>query len=61
MKTLTKTPKFKLNKVISVMIVVLMFLSPVASAQEEESIKSLFKEDVTVNELWTPEMKINFI
>jgi hypothetical protein len=61
MKTLTKNQKLNLNEVISVMIVVLMFLSTGASAQEEESIKSLFKQDITVNELWTPEVKINSI
>lgn len=61
MKTLTKNQKLNLNEVISFMIVVLMFLSTGASAQEEESIKSLFKQDITVNEIWTPEVKINSI
>jgi hypothetical protein len=61
MKTLTKTPKLNLNKVISVMIVVLMFLSKGALAQEKDSIKTLLKDNVTINELWTPEMKINSI
>lgn len=59
MKTLTKTPKLNLNVLCSVWIVILMFLSIGAAAQEEESIKSLFKKDITVNELWTPEVKIN--
>jgi hypothetical protein len=61
MKTLTKTPKLNLNVLNSVWMVVLMFLSIGAAAQEEESIKSLFKQDITVNELWTPEVKINSI
>jgi hypothetical protein len=61
MKTKTKNQKINLNEVISVMIVVLMFLSTGAAAQEEESIKSLFKQGTTVNELWTPEVKINSI
>lgn len=61
MKTLTRNQKLNLNEVISVMIVVLMFLSTGAAAQEEESIKSLFKQNIIVNELWTPEIKINSI
>jgi fucose 4-O-acetylase-like acetyltransferase len=61
MKTQTKTRKLNLNVMISVMIVVLIFLSKGAVAQEEESVRSLFKENVTVNELWTPEVKINSI
>jgi hypothetical protein len=61
MKTLTKNTKSNLNEVISIMIVVLMFLSTGAAAQEEESIKSLFKQEITVDELWTPEVKINSI
>jgi hypothetical protein len=61
MKTITKTQKLNLNAIISAMIVVLMVLSTGASAQEEESIKSLFRQDIIVNELWTPEVKINSI
>jgi hypothetical protein len=61
MKTKTKNQKMNLNEVISVMIVVLMFLSTGAAAQEDVPIKSLFKQDITVNELWTPEVKINSI
>jgi hypothetical protein len=61
MKTKIQNQKINLNKAISVMIVVLMFLSARAAAQEEESIKSLFKQGITVNELWTPEVKINSI
>jgi hypothetical protein len=59
MKTKTENQKTFLNEVTSVMVVVLMFLSTGAAAQEEGSIKSLFKQGVTVNELWTPEVKIN--
>lgn len=61
MKTLAKKQKLNLNEIISVMIVVLMFLSARTAAQEEESIKSLFKQDISVTELWTPEVKINSI
>jgi hypothetical protein len=61
MKTKVKNQEINLNKVISVMIVVLMFLSSGASAQDEVPIKSLLKQDITVNELWTPEVKINSI
>ncbi len=61
MKTKTENQKINLKVVISVMIVVLMFLSTGAAAQDEGSIKSLFKQGTTVNELWSPEMKINSI
>jgi hypothetical protein len=61
METKTKNQKINPNKVISVMIVVLMFLSTGAAAQDEEPVKSLFRQDITINELWTPEMKINSI
>ncbi len=43
------------------MIVVLVLLSFGVSAQEQDSIKSLFKSDVKVTELWAPEVKINSI
>ena len=61
MKTLTKTSKLNMVILSLVLIVVLMSLSTGAAAQEEESIKSLFKQDIIVNELWTPEVKINSI
>jgi hypothetical protein len=61
MKTLTKNPKLNLSKAISTMIAALMFLSIRVAAQEEEYIKSLFNENLTINELWTPEVKINSI
>jgi hypothetical protein len=61
MKTKTKNQKVSMNKVISVMIVALMFLSAKVSAQEVESFKSLFRDNLTVDELWTPEVKINSI
>lgn len=61
MKTLTKNPKMNLNHVLYLMVVGLMFLSTGAAAQEEESVKSLFKRDISVMELWTPEVKINSI
>jgi hypothetical protein len=61
METKTKNQKITMNEVISVMILVLMFFSTGAAAQEDESIKSLFKQGITVNELWTPEVKINSI
>jgi hypothetical protein len=61
MKTKTKNQKINQYVIFSTMIVVLLFLSAGVIAQEEESVKSLFKEDLTVKEIWTPEVKINSI
>jgi hypothetical protein len=61
MKTKTTTQKFNLNEVVFVMIVILMFLSFEATAQQQDSTKALFGSDVKVSEIWTPEVKINSI
>jgi len=61
MKTKTKNQKSKLNGVFFVTIVILLFLSTVAKAQEQDSMKTLFRPGTTVSELWTPEIKINSI
>lgn len=61
MKTKIENQRVNLNKVISVMIVVFLFLSTGVVAQDEEPIQSLFKKGTVVNELWTPEVKINSI
>lgn len=61
MKTKTKNTKANLKAIICIMIVTLLFFSMGAAAQEENSIKSIFRPDVKVTELWTPEVKINTI
>jgi hypothetical protein len=61
MKTRTKNQKVNLNEVVFIVIVILMFLSSGAAAQQQDSTQTLFKSDVKVAELWTPEVKINSI
>ncbi len=61
MKTKTKNQKINQMMIISAMIVVLLFLSAGVIAQEEETVKSLFKDDISVKEMWTSEVKINSI
>ena len=61
MKTRTTNQKLNLTKGILVMMVILVSLSGEASAQEQDSIKSLFGSNVNVSEIWTPEVKINSI
>lgn len=43
------------------MMVILVSLSAEASAQDQDSTKSLFGSNVRVSEIWTPEVKINSI
>jgi hypothetical protein len=59
MKTLTK--KISQSKAFRAMIAVLIFFSAGACAQEDVPVKSLFKDDISVKEMWTPEVKINSI
>jgi hypothetical protein len=59
MKTKTANQKFNLTKGILVMMVILVCLSAEASAQEQDSTRSLFGSNVKVGEIWTPEIKIN--
>ena len=61
MKTKNTNQKCNLAEVILVMIVILMFLSDEAPAQEQDSTQSLFGSNVKVSEIWTPEVKINSI
>ena len=61
MKTKTKNQKLSLTEVIIVAMVILICLSAEASAQEQDSTKSLFGSDVKVSEIWAPEVKINSI
>jgi hypothetical protein len=61
MKTTTTNQKVNSNEGLVLMIVILMFISFEAKAQEQDSVKSLFGSDVKVSEIWTPEVKINSI
>ena len=61
MKTRTKNQNLNLNEGIFATIVILMFLSTGAAAQENDPTQTLFKSSVKVSELWTPEIKINSI
>ena len=61
MKTKTTNQKINLTKGILVMMLITVYLSGEASAQEQDSTKSLFGSNVNVSEIWTPEVKINSI
>lgn len=61
MKTRIENQKMNLRGLIFLFITTLMFLSPGASAQNQDSTRALFKSSVKVTELWTPEVKINRI
>ena len=61
MKTKTTNQKISLNEGVFAMIVILMFLTVETSAQKPDSTQTLFKSDVKVTEIWTPEVKINSI
>jgi hypothetical protein len=61
MKTKTTNQKISLAEVILVMLVLVVFFSVSAYAQEEDSTRSLFGSAVKVSEIWTPEVKINSI
>jgi hypothetical protein len=61
MKTKTTNQKIIQNAGIWIMIVLLMLLSKGVAAQEQDYTQTLFKSDIKVTELWTPEMKINTI
>jgi hypothetical protein len=61
MKTKATNQKINLTKGILVMMVILVSLASEASAQDQDSTKSLFRSNVNVSEIWTPEVKINSI
>ena len=61
MKTRTTNQKPNLNERVFLMVVIMMFLSSEAIAQEQDSIHALFSSNVKVSEIWTPEVKINSI
>ncbi len=61
MKTRTANRKRNLNEGIFVMITTLILVSTGVAAQQQDSTQTLFKSNVKVSELWTPEIKINSI
>jgi hypothetical protein len=61
MKTKTKNQMMNLKKRLFSAVIALVVLLSVATAQETDSIQTVFKTDVKVSELWTPEIKINSI
>jgi hypothetical protein len=61
MKTKDTIRKSTLAKGIVAMTVILMFLSPAAKAQQQDSTQTLFKSNIRVSEVWAPEVKINSI
>jgi hypothetical protein len=61
MKATTKNQKMNLSKKVFALVTSLMLLSTVTFAQEQDSAKTLFKSNVRVSELWSPEVKINSI
>jgi len=60
MKTKTANRKMNLKEVFSLMILTLMLLQG-AAAQEPNNSRNLFRSDVTVSEIWVPEVKFNSI
>jgi hypothetical protein len=61
MKTRIKNQKMNLNGMITVLVATLMLSSAGISAQEKDSTETLFRSNVKVSEMWTPEVKINSI
>jgi len=61
MKTRIKNQKMNLNGMITVLVVTLMLSSAGISAQEQDTTQTLFKSNIKVSEMWTPEVKINSI
>jgi len=61
MKTKTSNQKFNFNGLISILIGTLMLLPLRAGSQENDSTKTLFRSNVKVSEIWTPEVKVNSI
>ncbi len=61
MKTKIKNRETNFCKRFLLALIVTNVLLSGATAQEKDSIRTLFKPDVKVSELWTPEVKINSI
>jgi hypothetical protein len=61
METRIKNQKLNLNGMFIVLAVTLMLTSAGLFAQEKDTTQTLFKSNVKVSEMWTPEVKINSI
>jgi hypothetical protein len=61
MKTKAETPKTMRKERFVLMALFLLCLSFNVSAQESDSVRTLFKQTIKVSELWTPEAKFNSI
>ena len=61
MKSRNKHLNFTANEKSVSVVFVLLLLSGLPSAQDQDSTQTLFKSSVKVSELWTPEVKINSI
>jgi len=61
MKTKVETQKTLQNVRFVTMTMLLVCLSVSVSAQESESVQTIFKPGIKVSELWVPEVKINSI
>jgi hypothetical protein len=61
MKTKSKNQKMNVSGLFFALAATLMFAYAGATAQQQDSTKTLFKSDVKVSELWVPEVKLNSI
>jgi hypothetical protein len=61
MKTRIANQEVSLNGVILILAITMVLSSTVAYSQEDDSTETLFRSNVHVSELWTPEVKINSI
>ncbi|MDP4224269.1 MAG: hypothetical protein Q8868_13255 [Bacteroidota bacterium] len=61
MKTRIANQEVNRNVGIFILVVIMMFYSKGAYSQEDDSTEALFRSNVIVSELWTPEVKINSI
>jgi hypothetical protein len=61
MKTINVNKELNLTKGILVTILMILFSKAVTSAQNVDSTQTLFKSEVKVSEIWTPEVKFNSI
>jgi hypothetical protein len=61
MKTKIKNQNSNVSGLVFALVATLMFTATVATAQQQDSTKTLFKSTVKVSELWVPEVKLNSI
>ncbi|NTV84496.1 MAG: hypothetical protein HGA23_09395 [Bacteroidales bacterium] len=61
MKTRNENRKMSFKGLFYLLMVSMIISTSSASSQDDDSTESLFRSDVNVTELWTPEIKINSI